>query len=263
MAATRGREANRLYVDTAYDPDPATSHYGLAAPQSATEVLTGVLAREGADLSAHEVRQRASQQAASWAVLAQEYNTIAQEAQHQRWDEVLAGCGLDERALKAVRGSPAFGPLLASMREAEARGLKVGAVLPKLVHARKFDDATDPAAVLHGRVQRWAAAAASKRRGAADLVAGLLPRAQGVADPDMARALAERDRAMCQRAREIAEEAVRSNQPLGAPARAAAHRAGGPSTLGRVGNDRRRLPGPLGGHRRRPTSRPSVRCDHS
>ena len=159
------------------------------------------------------MRQQASQQAASWAVLAQEYNTIAQEAQHQRWDEVLAGCGLDERALKAVRGSPAFGPLLASMREAEARGLKVGAVLPKLVHARKFDDATDPAAVLHGRVQRWTAAAASKRRGAADLVAGLLPRAQGVADPDMGRALAERDRAMCQRAREVAEEAVRSNRP--------------------------------------------------
>ncbi len=51
------------------------------------------------------------------------------------------------------------------MREAEARGLKVGAVLPQLVHARKFDDATDPAAVLHGRVQRWAAAAASKRSG--------------------------------------------------------------------------------------------------
>ena len=39
VAATRGREVNRLYVDTAYDPDPATSHYGLATPQSATEVL--------------------------------------------------------------------------------------------------------------------------------------------------------------------------------------------------------------------------------
>ncbi len=60
VAATRGREANRLYVDTAYDPDPATSHYGLAAPQSATEVLVRVLARQGADLSAHEVRQQAS-----------------------------------------------------------------------------------------------------------------------------------------------------------------------------------------------------------
>ena len=195
---------------------PRPGHLALRAgraPERDRSPCPASLPEQGADLSAHEVRQRASRQAASWAVLAQEYNTIAQEAQRQRWDEMLAGCGLDERALQAVRGSPAFGPLLASMREAEARGLKVGAVLPKLVHARKFDDATDPAAVLHGRVQRWAAAAASKRRGAADLVAGLLPRAAGVADPDMARALAERDQAMCQRARELAEEAVRSNQP--------------------------------------------------
>jgi conjugative relaxase-like TrwC/TraI family protein len=213
VAATRGREVNRLYVDTRYDPDPATSHDGLAAPQNPTGVLVRVLARQGADLSAHEVRERASRQAASWAVLAPEYNTIAQEAQHQRWREVLAGCGLDDGTLQAVRESPAFGPLLASMREAEARGLKVAAVLPRLVRARKFDDATDPAAVLHGRLQRWTATAASKRRGGADLVAGLLPRALGVADPDIGRALAERDRAMCQRAREVAEEAIRSNHP--------------------------------------------------
>ena len=143
-------------------PPPIT---GWPCARAQPKSLSGVLAREGADLSAHEVRERASRQAASWAVLAQEYTTIAQEAQRQRWDEMLGGCGLDEQALQAVRGSPAFGPLLASMREAEARGLKVGAVLPRLVHARKFDDATDPAAVLHGRVQRWAAAAASKRRG--------------------------------------------------------------------------------------------------
>jgi hypothetical protein len=121
VAATRGREVNRLYVHTRYDPDPATSHYGLAGRQSATEVLVRVLARQGADLSAHEVRQRVSQQAASWAVLAQEYNTIAQEAQRLRWDKTLSCCGLDEHALAVVRGSPAFGPLLASMREAEAQ----------------------------------------------------------------------------------------------------------------------------------------------
>ncbi len=26
VAATRGRDSNRLYVDTAYDPDPDTAH---------------------------------------------------------------------------------------------------------------------------------------------------------------------------------------------------------------------------------------------
>ncbi len=60
-------------------------------------------------------------------------------------------------------------------------------------------------------------------------MAGLLPRAAGVADPDMGRALAERDRAMCQRARELAEEAVKSNHPwalqLGPPPTAPVARA--------------------------------------
>ncbi len=54
VAATRGRESNRLYVDTSYDPDPHTSHDGMTAPQTAHEVLAAVLANEGADLSAHE-----------------------------------------------------------------------------------------------------------------------------------------------------------------------------------------------------------------
>ena len=39
-----------------YDPDPATSHDGMTQPQTAREELRSVLAREGADLSAHETR---------------------------------------------------------------------------------------------------------------------------------------------------------------------------------------------------------------
>jgi hypothetical protein len=62
--------------------------------------------------------------------------------------------------------------------------------------------------VLHGRVGRWTQAAAGKRQAAANLVAGLIPRAQRVTDPDMARALVERDQAMEARARTLAEQAV-------------------------------------------------------
>jgi ATP-dependent exoDNAse (exonuclease V) alpha subunit len=39
VEATRGREANHLYVDTHYDPDPDTSHDGMAEPQTGREVL--------------------------------------------------------------------------------------------------------------------------------------------------------------------------------------------------------------------------------
>ena len=57
VSVGRGRESNHLYVGTYYDPDPDTSHGG-AVQQDARDILTGVLANEGADLSAHEtVRQ--------------------------------------------------------------------------------------------------------------------------------------------------------------------------------------------------------------
>ena len=51
VMATRGRESNRLYVDTTYDPDLATSH---EPPEelAATDVLRHVLASVGADKSA-------------------------------------------------------------------------------------------------------------------------------------------------------------------------------------------------------------------
>ncbi len=66
----------------------------------------------------------------------------------------------------------------------------------------------DPVAVLHARVERWAAAATSRHQAGAGLIAGLIPRALGVGDEDLARALVGRDRAMERRARELAEQAV-------------------------------------------------------
>ncbi|MHB1535982.1 MAG: hypothetical protein ACYC1D_15505, partial [Acidimicrobiales bacterium] len=75
--------------------------------------------------------------------------------------------------------------------------------------------------MLHGRVDRWVAAAASKRQAATNLIAGLIPRAAGVTDPDMARALGERDEAMERRAQELAREAIERGEVwmrrLGAP----------------------------------------------
>ncbi len=60
VSATRGREENRLYVDTCFDPDPPTSHPALARPQSTRTVLAAVLAREGTEVSAHEALRRSA-----------------------------------------------------------------------------------------------------------------------------------------------------------------------------------------------------------
>jgi hypothetical protein len=210
VSGTRGREGNWLYVDTHYDPDPQTSHDQVTQADSATEVLAGVLRNEGADVAAHEAIRRAQSEAKSFERLAAEYLTLASAAQAERWDALLVASGLTTRELDAVRASEARPPLLAAFREAEAAGLDIEAAFPQLVSGRSLGDAADEAAVLHARVHRWIQAASGRRRGSDGLVAGLIPRARGVTDPDLARALAERDQAMETRARALAIHAIES-----------------------------------------------------
>jgi len=212
VAATRGRECNIIYVDTSFDPDPDTSHDSTAIQSSATNVLAGVLANEGADLSAHETLEIAQRRVEDFAVLAAEYETLASVALQQRFDELLDRAGLGAERLEQIRQSASYGPLLAALREAESRGLDVNRHFPELVAARSFVDAEDPASVMNARVHRWAKTAGSNRRHGVNLVAGLIPRAIGVTNPDMARALDERESTMQRRARELAERAVEQGQ---------------------------------------------------
>ena len=208
VMATRGRESNRLYVDTHYDPDPQTSHDQASEPVTAKEVLAGVLRNEGADVSAHDMIRHQQSEAEDMQRLSAEYLTLATLAQHERWDNLLTRSGLSDADLVAVRASAAHGPLLAAFRDAEARGLDVEAIFPRLVAGRSLADAADVAAVLHGRVERWTEAAGGRGRRTENLIAGLIPRAQRVSDPEMAQALAERDQAMEERARTLADQAV-------------------------------------------------------
>jgi conjugative relaxase-like TrwC/TraI family protein len=221
VGATRGRESNRLYVDIAYDPDPATGHDVTSSIRSARGVLAGVLANEGADLSAHETLRREHSNTEDFATLAAEYETLARAAQEERWSELLERSGLDLAQREQVRQSEAYGPLLAALRDAEARGLDVESAFPKLVAARPLGDADDPASVMHSRVDRWAQAATSRRRVGTNLIAGLIPRALGVTDPDTGQALREREVAMQRRARVLAAQALDRGEPwirrLGAP----------------------------------------------
>jgi hypothetical protein len=213
VSGTRGREGNWLYVDTHYDPDPQTSHDQVTEPDSAREVLASVLRNEGADVAAHDMIRRAQSEAEGMECLSAEYLTLAGDAQAERWDALLVRSGLTQMEVDAVRASEARGPLFAAFREAEAAGLGVEAAFPHLVTGRSLTDAVDVAAVLHGRVHRWTEAARGTRHRSVDhLIAGLIPRVQGVTDPDMARALAEREQAMATRARTLASQAVEAGQ---------------------------------------------------
>lgn len=202
VAATRGRQSNRLYVDAAYDPDPATGHDGVMMPQTARDVLAGVLANDARELSAHETLARAQRQSDDLATLTAEYEAIARVAQQERWDALLDRCGLGPRRTEEVKRSGAYGPLIAALRRAEACGLDVESGLRKLVAERALVGVDNVAAVLHHRVEMWAAAAGRNNAASVDMVAGLIPRAVGVTEPDLARALVEREQAMDRRARE-------------------------------------------------------------
>ena len=118
-----------LYVDTAYDPDSQTSHDD-GAVQTAQDVLAAVLANTGTETSAHETLRRAHHDAESWATLHAEYQTLAQTAQADRWNTLLAHSGLTDQQVEQVRSSGAHGPLLTAFRDAESRGLDLEISLP-------------------------------------------------------------------------------------------------------------------------------------
>ncbi|MBW4079774.1 MAG: AAA family ATPase, partial [Acidobacteria bacterium] len=178
VALTRGSEANHLYVDTHYDPDPSTGHDGLTDIRSAAEVLAGVLRHEGADVSATDMIRRSQSQ--SIAALVAEYNSIVALADGPRWEEVLSQSGLSDTEFAQVKSSPAYGALLAQLRDAENRGFDVDTELPMLVTGRSIEDAEDVASVLHHRVDHYVTGVGYPSPPASDFVAGIFPRPSGI-----------------------------------------------------------------------------------
>jgi conjugative relaxase-like TrwC/TraI family protein len=227
VAATRGRDSNILYVDTQYDPDADTSH-GPVPENDPLEVLRSVLANVGAEQAATESMRASWDTAESMVTLAAEYQTIAKQAQAERWDTLIQHSGLTPAQLTDIRESEAYAPLLAAFRTAEARGLDIETAFPKLVGGRPLTDAEDIASILHGRTDRWIAASGGRRHAASNLIAGIIPAALGISDPDMHRALTERQTAMEHRARTLAERAIQAHEPwavkLGQPPTDPLHR---------------------------------------
>jgi conjugative relaxase-like TrwC/TraI family protein len=154
VAMTRGRHANTAYVCTTTDLD---DEYGTGDQQTPREVLEAVLARTGAQLSAHETMRAEHERAGSIAQLAAEYHTIAREAHRQRW-AALTGPGCSPGA-------------------------------------------------------QWPAPAVASAGGGQMLVAGLIPAAAGVSDPELRQALAERAALIEQRADALVAGAIAAGEP--------------------------------------------------
>lgn len=197
VSMTRGRRANTAYV--ALD-DPDDTH---TPPQegevSARTVLCGILKRSGAELSAHQMIEAEHEHWSSIAQLAAEYETIAADAQHDRWTKLVHQIGLAEADVEALLASDSFAPLTAEFRRAEANGYDLNGVLPRLVAGRGLADAHDIGAVLISRLHHATERPkrTGRRRAAPDLVVGMIPAASGQMTAEHRQALDERRDRVC------------------------------------------------------------------
>ncbi|NEE03842.1 MobF family relaxase [Phytoactinopolyspora halotolerans] len=214
VAMTRGRERNTVYVATD-QPDLETHLKTPDEELTVRHVLEAVLQNVGAEASAHETLAAEQDRHTNIAQLAAEYDTIAAAAQRERWVSQLTRSGLTPDQADSLSRSAALGPLTAALRRAEAHNIDLDRALPQLVSQHSLTDAHDVAAVLHKRLTtalvRHQPRIHSRTR--AGFVAGLIPRATGAMTDEMRTALLEREHLIEQRARFLAENAIRRREP--------------------------------------------------
>lgn len=207
VGMTRGRSTNVAHVVT----DGAQADDDLM-PQSATEpahILTDVLARDTAPATARRAADRHAERAETVKRLANEYTTIAAGDAAWGWQSALPRLLPDQTdRLLADDYSDA---LAKELRHAHHAGLDVGTVLPALAAAKPLNQ-EHPAADLAGRVAK-ARKAHDNAGGRRRLIAGLIPAAPPSADPDIQRALDERERLITARASAVLHQALTEGQP--------------------------------------------------
>ncbi|KQP66907.1 hypothetical protein [Nocardioides sp. Leaf285] len=206
VSMTRGRESNIAYV--ALD-QPDDSHSTPEADDvTARTVLYGVLQHTGADLSATQTIEAEYELNGGIARLAAELGTIAADAQHDCFVDLLSRSGLTAEQHAAVVQSTAFGPLAAALRRAEAYHHDLERLLPRVVGRHGLDDADDIAAVLRYRVDKLAATPPRGCHLRPRLIAGLFPEPLGPMSAEDRQAIDERKELIETRARALAEDAV-------------------------------------------------------
>ncbi|WP_176338382.1 MobF family relaxase [Kocuria salina] len=139
VAATRGRETNRLYVS-------------LAEGQSREEVLEAIAGAYDRNLSAHETVAAEAMRNGDVATLAGIYRET-QEAAWTAKTKTLAVETLGAATAAQFTSSDAWGAVATHLREAQDAGMDPAVLLSRAVAQRGFGDAADPAAVLAWRVE--------------------------------------------------------------------------------------------------------------
>lgn len=211
VSMTRGRESNIAYV--ALD-QPDDSHTTPESDDvSERTVLFGVLQHTGASLSAHQTIEVEYEIHGGIDRIAAELETIAAEAQHDRFVDLLRRSGLTPDQHATVVESSAFGPLTAAFRRAEAYHHDLERLVPRVVGQHDLGDADDIAAVLRYRVEKVASASPRGCRLRPKLIAGLLPEPLGEMSDEDRQAVDERKTLIEVRARELVDRGIATGEP--------------------------------------------------
>ncbi|MBG6185416.1 conjugative relaxase-like TrwC/TraI family protein [Arthrobacter sp. CAN_A214] len=160
VAATRGRETNRLYVALGDDNDQAVTR---------DSVVSTITANYDRTQSAHEAVRTEAVRSGDVATLAGVYNEVENAAWKAK-TRTIAASVLGPRTAVQFTSHEAWGAVATHLRAAETQGLDPAALLAQAAgvtrdstgrgqhadtgHLRGFDGAQDPAAVLAYRLEQ-------------------------------------------------------------------------------------------------------------
>ncbi|WP_231486620.1 MobF family relaxase [Candidatus Blastococcus massiliensis] len=156
VALTRGRHANHLFLTTAGDGDPhSVITRDALLPPTAVDVLTRVLARDGAPTSATSQARELTDPAALLACAADRYydslNTAAKDRLGRKALEAIDAAA--DAAIPGLTTQAAYPVLRAHLALCAVSGRDPSDVLRQaLASDRRLDDARDVAAVLDWRI---------------------------------------------------------------------------------------------------------------
>ena len=211
VSMSRGRESNIAYVALDQPDDSHTT----PEPEDVTArtVLFGVLQHSGASTGALQTMEADYELYGGIDRLAAELETIAADAQRERFVDLLGRSGLTAAQHAEVVASTAFAPLTAALRRAEAYHDDLDKLVPRLVRQHGLDDADDIAAVLRYRVEKTAAGPPRGSRLRPRLISGIIPEPLGEMDAEDRRAIDERSAVIESRAQTLVEVAVGERAP--------------------------------------------------
>ncbi|MDC7120589.1 relaxase domain-containing protein [Cellulomonas fimi] len=152
VAMTRGRRSNRLYVSV----DPVNPECDeLPDPHAAGdahEILEGILATSGAELSATATIARRESESTSVRRLEPIIRTIYADAARARWTERLHACGLSEGTVRHIAASPEGGGIFIALDRIAALTSRPTDVVRGLVKGIQGADASTR---LLARARAW------------------------------------------------------------------------------------------------------------